>query len=550
MKYRLYPMISLVLLAIFVICGATAYLWGMPAAKLIPLLGGAYILSLAGVLIAVKVSLGKEIQDITTIWGDLKDGNLSGGKGKSAASRSDNNSWAQHIHQEFEKIREAMEAFALESQVGSGQVAAVAEQMTIYLAKLAKGADETCAGTETMNNISQVMLNHVEKTVQEVNGSLEKGRVIGETGKAAMEMGKVAVDEAGKVLGEMNKASGKLSWLRQGSEKLQTEIQGLMEVALNADSVIGSIASISEQTKLLALNASIEAARAGENGRGFAVVAEEVQKLADQVSNNVRDVSLHLVAIKKHADEVRQAALEEVGQIDEGAEATEKAHQVIEGINGILADVLAKTEDINALASEQEVLSGQILGYSAEMTELSRETGRFVSKVSDMVEEERSSIQEIAALGHVLMKASSDLTSITQGFSLASESDNQEAADKAVKILVDLAGEIAKDLSAGSSPDGEKMNKLLSAALSAHPDLEALWLNRRDGTFVESIPPAGIVNASQREWWKEAVRGKNYISPVYVSAITRKPCRTVAIPVVNDQGEVNGVLGTDLKCSA
>ncbi len=54
--------------------------------------------------------------------------------------------------------------------------------------------------------------------------------------------------------------------------------------------VTKDIASISELTRLLALNASIEAARAGDQGRGFAVVASEVEKLSSQSSRSSKKI--------------------------------------------------------------------------------------------------------------------------------------------------------------------------------------------------------------------------------------------------------------------
>ncbi|WP_099468434.1 methyl-accepting chemotaxis protein [Konateibacter massiliensis] len=76
---------------------------------------------------------------------------------------------------------------------------------------------------------------------------------------------------------------------RQTTQRIESEIRGSLEAALEEIKVVEqievlsqSIMSITQQTNLLALNASIEAARAGEAGKGFAVVAGEIGSLAEQ----------------------------------------------------------------------------------------------------------------------------------------------------------------------------------------------------------------------------------------------------------------------------
>ncbi|MNZ62473.1 hypothetical protein D3C78_805970 [compost metagenome] len=86
----------------------------------------------------------------------------------------------------------------------------------------------------------------------------------------------------------------------------------------------------------------------------------------------------------------------------------------------------------------------------------------------------------------------------------------------------------------------------LEDLLKRESGLEAAWSNRADGSFVVSIPEAGLVNAKGRDWFRKALAGETVISDVYVSAITKRRCMTLSVPIKRD-GSIVGVLGADVS---
>jgi methyl-accepting chemotaxis protein len=117
--------------------------------------------------------------------------------------------------------------------------------------------------------------------------------------------------------------------------------------------ITAAVDDLSEQSKLLALNASIEAARAGEHGRGFAVVAEEVRALAERSRESTAAVEEILREIDVATRDAVVAAGRGVEVVEEGAKRAAETEDVIARLSQASRDAAARAEEIADAAGDQ-----------------------------------------------------------------------------------------------------------------------------------------------------------------------------------------------------
>ncbi|HET9843029.1 MAG TPA: methyl-accepting chemotaxis protein, partial [Gammaproteobacteria bacterium] len=143
--------------------------------------------------------------------------------------------------------------------------------------------------------------------------------------------------------------------IREQMQETSKQIKRLGESTQEIGNIIALINDISDQTNILALNASIQAAMAGEAGRGFAVVAEEVQHLAERATHATKQIETLVHTIQNDTNETVKSMEQTTQEVVIGAKLAKDAGAAlgkIESVSFYLAELISKISEAAQLQAQ------------------------------------------------------------------------------------------------------------------------------------------------------------------------------------------------------
>jgi len=272
----------------------------------------------------------------------------------------------------------------------SKEIATSIEHISETITEISHGSTESATGiesiTHSMDNLSTNM-EQIKDATDTVNQMAQKTNLLGEDGKSIIESVKNSSAQTktstSEVYAAINEVATKIS-----------------DISLMST----TISSITEQTTLLALNASIEAARAGEAGKGFAVVANEINKLADETALSAKQINDIVSTIQDFVSKAVEKVSETTTIVQDQEDAVNHSESIfVEIINAVQAlsqevnDITLKINNVNQMKSEiqeeveglsaifEETASGseEVASYSSTIKSSS---AQFVTVISDLNE--------------------------------------------------------------------------------------------------------------------------------------------------------------------
>lgn len=179
------------------------------------------------------------------------------------------------------------------------------------------------------------------------------------------------------------------------SHTVAEKMDELIENTEKMNEIVEMINSITNQTRLLSLNASIEAARAGEAGRGFSVVATEISSLAGQTNDATINITELISSITKSIREVYESInqlinnnKEQNGAVNTMAETFEKIEKNVEDINRV-------SDDLEKLMAELSVTNENMVSNINNLSAITEEVSASASETYNESERNAQIVEEV-----------------------------------------------------------------------------------------------------------------------------------------------------------
>ncbi|WP_294370886.1 methyl-accepting chemotaxis protein [uncultured Clostridium sp.] len=215
---------------------------------------------------------------------------------------------------------------------------------------------------------------HITASIQEMNSLiLEISSVIQDTNDNSINANKSS-DDVLKNMKDLNVVI----------KKTVSAIEDLQRNSKEITNVINMINDISEQTQLLALNASIEAAKAGEEGKGFSVVAQEISKLATESQQATKSVDAVINSIQRHTESAFEYAEEINSKVDISMKKVSQSMELFNVVN----------EDVNLISESMKSITKITENQNNDVSEVMNNVSAMADKINKTTENNSNMSEE------------------------------------------------------------------------------------------------------------------------------------------------------------
>ena len=410
---------------------------------------------------------------------------------------------SERLEQLIEKLGIDIESIG----VGAKDVAENIQDVAASIEKISLGSMSTAEDAETMrkniNSIKMLAESTAEKSLEMLSG-------INESNNSTV------------------KFLDRMKGISEENIKIADEVNQLSEDMKKIENILNIIVSISEKTNLLALNASIEAARAGEHGKGFAVVAEEVRTLAEQSNESSETIKKVVLDITEKTKNISNIINSGTNEMKENISEANSSLEIMETSKNKVDSTIEAIKEIEKYSEVQSRNTEEVVDLVKTISSSSQNVTANVEEVSSITEVQNQGVQGIVtgieALKNVKKSMNVLINEYKEGLKI-----NDEVNSNIENALSDLRNFVK-----------EKSNKHLEE-ITREDLLEMLKKNSKYvfGGVINQVGlgikfsadiPDEQKNISFRSYFRESIKGKEYVSEPYIDMLTSEYCITICVP--------------------
>jgi methyl-accepting chemotaxis protein len=308
-----------------------------------------------------------------------------------AATGSTISSLTKHDMEIVEHVQRSADQMSSTAHEMGASIEEVAHNVEMLSSSVEETSVSVTQMTTSVGHIaskSKNLRNQTHQTIEFLNHTVASLDDIVKSTDESQELSQATIQDALDGQEAVEQVITSVETIQQTMTTAVESINRFAQRSSDIDTILDVIREITEQTSLLALNASIIAAQAGVHGRGFAVVADEIKNLASGVGSSTKDIAAIVQTLQQETTHVVQTIHEGASNVKQGIERTQQAREALQKI-------LTSAERSSSLVTQIATTLHGLMTSGQQVSQAMRQVDTMTDDITMATNEQEASTKQI-----------------------------------------------------------------------------------------------------------------------------------------------------------